>query len=311
MRFFRPLTAVLLSACLFAGCNQSTNPASQPTEQKKVEFPADDLGRPIALKAPAEHVVCVGPGATEVIFAMGQEGKLVGRDQVSDYPEATSKIPVVGDYTGPFVEKTVAVKPDLVIVQGETYDKARAENWQKKIGVPVAILVPTSIEKFAAGIDKIGDWLGAKEKAEAISASFKTVESSSKSAKSPKPIAFFEVERSPIWTAGGGTLIDSVLLRSGFENVAKDVKGYKQINIEYLLTHQPDVYIVATATPDPGKTLAALRKDPVLGKLTCIQKGNLVEMPGDWILRPGPRLQQGIGLLKYAANKAHKPIVVN
>ena len=150
---------------LFAGCARDTPTSSTPpapVETTAQTFPKDDLGREVNLKSPAQRVVCIGPGATETIFALDAGAQLVGRDQVSDYPAAALKVPIVGDYTGPFIEKVIAAKPDLVIVQGETYDRARAEIWQQRIGAPVAILVPTSVRKFEQDVVKTSAWLGLK-----------------------------------------------------------------------------------------------------------------------------------------------------
>jgi iron complex transport system substrate-binding protein len=91
------------------------------------------LGRTITLKSVPQRIVTIGPGATEMIFALGAGSRLVGRDSSSDYPpgqrpRGVQGVPVVGDFSGPFVESTVAARPDLIIVQGETYGRLAEEN---------------------------------------------------------------------------------------------------------------------------------------------------------------------------------------
>ena len=277
---------------LFAGCARDTPTSSTPpapVETTAQTFPKDDLGREVNLKSPAQRVVCIGPGATETIFALDAGAQLVGRDQVSDYPAAALKVPIVGDYTGPFIEKVIAAKPDLVIVQGETYDRARAEIWQQRIGAPVAILVPTSVRKFEQDVVKTSAWLGLKK-------SFKVSIYPRTGHRVGVP-AFFEVGRSPLWTAGSGTLINDVMHIAGLDNVAR-VNGYKQFNIEKLLALQPYVYIVPVAAETPPKEyprlLSELKKDRVLGRLKCVQENRVIFINSDWILRAGPRLQQGL-----------------
>jgi iron complex transport system substrate-binding protein len=296
------LLFVVLSA-LLGGCstpstkfpvptaNSASHSASHSASPSKDQFPRDDLGREVKLSSPAQRVVCIGPGATETIFALGAQKKLVGRDQVSDYPSATGQIPVVGDYNGPFVEKAIAVKPDLVIVQGETYDRARAENWQQKIGVPVAVLVPTSVDKLQIGIGKIRQWLGIKGHHDV------RVSLWPRTGHRLGVPAFFEVERSPLWTAGNGTLISDMLRIAGLENVA-NVSGYKQFNVEQLLAKQPYVYIVpvpaGTRASEYPRLLQILSSHPVLGRLKCVREKRVIFIDSDWVLRPGPRLQQGL-----------------
>jgi iron complex transport system substrate-binding protein len=306
MRFSRLLSrsvfgllAFLLCATLLCGCaNSPQNPAppAMPAA-KKISFPRDDLGREVHLKAPAKRVVCIGPGATETIYALGAGAKLVGRDQISDYPKETSGVPIVGDYTGPFAEKVIAVKPDLVIVQGETYDKARADNWQSKIGVPVAILVPTSVDRVEQGINKIADWLDNRERLADVTKEFPSHQKAPGYMHARHWSVFYEVQRSPLWTAGTGTLMDSELRVLGWGNAASDVQSYKQLNVEVLLKRDPEFYIVASTQPDQKKTIAELRATPAIKNLTAVRKGRVVVVDADLVLRGGPRLPQGIKML--------------
>lgn len=250
---------------------------------------ADDLGREIKLNGVAHRVAIIGPGATEALFAMGAGDALVGRDQYSNYPAAALKVPVVGDYTGPFPEKVVAVRPDLVVLQGETWDKARVDAWQQKCGVPVANLKSNSLQQVAQDIERLGAWVGAGEKAQQVASLLRR----------PYPdivwnTAFFEVQRSPLMTAGQGTLLNNLMQAAAMHNVADKVQGYKQYNLEDLAAKPPDIYIVAEQKPDKARVLRELRQQPGLRDLPCIKQGRIIDVPSDWVERPGPRLGQGI-----------------
>jgi ABC-type Fe3+-hydroxamate transport system substrate-binding protein len=264
-------------------------------------FPADDLGRAVAMKAPAQRVVCIGPGATETIFALGAGAQLVGRDQVSDYPAAALKVPVMGDFTGPFPEKVVAARPDLVIVQGETYDAARAQMWEDKIGAPVAVLAPLTVAQVAENIEKIGAWLGRSAQARRLARPL--LESAVEKSAAPLGTAFFEVGRAPLWTAGRGTLIDDVMQRARLTNTARGVQGYKEYSLETLATQNPDFYILAREEPQSVKVLRELRAQPVIGQLPCVRAGRVLVVDADLALRPGPRLAQGIQSLRDSARR--------
>lgn len=265
-------------------------------------FPLDDLKRPINLPQPAQRVVVIGPGATETLFQLGLGDRIVGRDQVSDYPQAATKIPVVGDYTGPFFEKVIAVHPDLVIMQGETWDYARVEDFQQKTGVPVAALTANDLQATANDVRKMGAWLGETPKANVLAAQ---LEKATKAAPTPTLTAFIEVSRPPLWTAGKGTLVSDFIEHCGFRNVAK-VAGYKQFSMESLLALNPDVYIVPADDPNQAKVLSSLRADPQLGKLPAVKAGHVIVINSDFALRPGPRLIQGLAELRAAGKKFQK-----
>ena len=266
--------------------------------------PRDDLGRVVELKRVPQRLVVLGPGAVETIFALGMEAKLVGRDSASDYPAAAKSIAVSGDFQGPNLEKTVALKPDLVIMVGETWGRDRVETWQKQIGAPVACLSATTLEGVAQGMQKIAQWTGAEP------AKFANIlRQSSQNAPDAGATALFEIQRSPLWAAGNNTLVNDVMRASGLRNAAR-VEGYKQLNMENLLTQQPQFYVVssnALKTPadvqnklvaERQRVLEVLRRAPGIKSLKCVREGRVLVVPADWALRPGPRLSLAIAALR-------------
>jgi iron complex transport system substrate-binding protein len=321
--------ALLFLICTAAGCAQKpasntskpADGASSDAVRLPQSLPRDDLGREVRLAQVPQRVVVIGPGATEAVFALGAGSRLVGRDSASDYPSGrfpagVQGVKVVGDFTGPFLESTIAERPDFIIVQGETYGRARIEDWQKKCGVPVAALSATTVEDVARGIEKMGAWLGTVDKAKPVADTLRQTPAVSKPAAAE---AFFEVGRKPLWTAGRETLIDDVMKRAVLSNVARSVASYQQYGLETLLARQPAVYIVTTGRANaalrPGqaqfagasptlfarersRVLAELRREPALKQLQCVQRGRVLVVPADWVLRPGPRLANGINELK-------------
>ncbi len=283
---------VLLPLLLVSSCTAPTQTAAPVANS--FNAPKDDLGRVIALKSPAKRVIVIGPGAVETVFALGAQKSLVGRDDYADFPIQAKKIAVAGDYKGPSVEKSVALRPDLVIVQGETYDRDRMESWQQQIGAPVASLAATDVGGVQRDIEKIGKWLGADARARQVTIAVRPP------SLPPKYSAFIETQRSPLNTAGKKTLVSSVLEAGGFRNVAQ-ISGYQPYGLESLLANQPDVYIV----PSKAKrevVLRQLRDNEALSKLKCVREGQVVVIESDFILRPGPRL--GIGIAKLRAEAA-------
>jgi iron complex transport system substrate-binding protein len=103
-----------------------------------------------------------------------------------------------------------------------------------------------------------------------------------------------------LWTSGKGTLVSDVVARGGFRNVAGDVAGYKAFSKEALLARAPDFYIAPGKPENKAKIVAELRADPALGALESVRRGQVLVIPGDNILRPGPRLKDGLAALQNA-----------
>jgi iron complex transport system substrate-binding protein len=294
---------ILLFSFGITSCQLRMQRQANAPEPTKSTFPVDDVNREIPLQKPAQHVAVIGPGATETIFQLGLGNRIVGRDQISDYPPAALKIPIIGNYTGPFYEKIIAAHPDLLIMQGETWNNvARLNEISQKIGAPVAALTATNLKDVSADIRKIGAWLGVSDNVEKITAPLDALVTNAPKARAT---AFIEIARSPLWTAGNDTLVGDAINLSGFKNVA-NVTGYKQFSMESLLALNPDVYIVPTDNPDAAKVLLSLQNDPQLGKLPAIKAGHVIVIDGDLLLRPSTRLAEGIAILRKASQKYQK-----
>ena len=305
--------AALSLAVALAGCRSQYTPRDFPGKPglrssaqpgsgaSTFSSPRDDLGREIKLESPARRVLVIGPGAVETIFALGAGERIVGRDSAADFPPAIKKVAVVADFNGPFIEACIAQRPDLVLVQGETWGRDRVEGWQKKIGAPVAALAPTTVAMVTADKLKIAAWLGVKPRGDSINPLLKSVY------PAPRRRAFIEISRSPLWTAGQGTLVSDVVEQGQFRNVAADVSGYKAFSKEALLQRQPDIYITTGKPEDKARILSELKRDAALGALKCVQRGQVLVIPSDFLLRPGPRLRDGIRALQKAAQSPDRP----
>ena len=74
----------------------------------------DDAGRLVRLYAPAERVVSLVPSATDVVLALGLEGRLIARTEF-DVDARLAGLPSVGQGLTPNIEWLAARAPDLVI----------------------------------------------------------------------------------------------------------------------------------------------------------------------------------------------------
>lgn len=298
MRRFRWLPALLLLALVGGGGCRDTR-VSGLKQELGLERRQDGLGRDILLTRVARRVVVIGPGALETAFALGAGERVIGRDQMADYPPQSQGLPVVGDFKGPYTEKVAALRPDLVIVQGETWDMNRVEQWQREIGAPVAALNASTLAGVATDIEKMGIWLGQSQKASGLAAQLQRVAAQSKPAA---PIAFLEIQRSPLWSAGKETLVGEVLQAGFFTNLAavQGLKGYGPFGLESLLAAQPQAYVVTSKQP-LSVVLGELRRTAVISQLGSVRRGQVILLDGDLMLRPGPRLLQGIEYLRTQA----------
>ena len=76
---------------------------------------SDDRGKRVALLAPAQRIIALAPSITELVYAAGAGGRLVGVARFSDYPAAAKDIQHIGDASRIDLERVLSLKPDLII----------------------------------------------------------------------------------------------------------------------------------------------------------------------------------------------------
>ena len=131
------------------------------------------------------RVISLAPSATEILFALGCGSQIIARTTFCDYPEAARKIPTIGSWLSPNIEKIKQLKPDIIftstIVQEKLAEKLRAE------GLPVHHSDPRTLNAVLGSIVQIGKVLDKKETAEKLIGKMKNdFDALSKSAKGRK-----------------------------------------------------------------------------------------------------------------------------
>ena len=117
-RFFLLLVfffLVMLTACGQSGNSQSTT--TSPTQTSTPVVTQDAYGTPIVFPTSApQRIVSLVPNISEILGALGLQGRVVGIDYYTNYPANLTSLPKVSDVNGKYnVEQIVALKPDLVL----------------------------------------------------------------------------------------------------------------------------------------------------------------------------------------------------
>ena len=144
---------------------KGSKPASQDSKTVVAAADTDDFGVPLPTDAQfASRVVSLNPTATEVIFAIGAESKLVGRSRWDEFPADAQKVTPLGDGIRPNVEAVLGAKPTLVILYAAAENRAAAEAF-RNAGVRTITLRVDHIAQFMSLCTRLGIAMGAPERA--------------------------------------------------------------------------------------------------------------------------------------------------
>ncbi|MFP4020707.1 MAG: ABC transporter substrate-binding protein [Halanaerobium sp.] len=258
----------------------------------------DDLDREITVEQEVQRIVSLAPAITEVIYALGLEDKLAAVSSACDYPEQALNKEDVGRIDEPNIEKIVALEPDLVIAASVT--KIETLKRLSELGIKTIGFKPGSINDTITMIEDISYLLSAEEKGAEISKEMETeyqrlqnmVEQ--KLEDNERPRVFYQIWSDPLYTAGRGTFIDSLIADAGGYNIAREAEGsWPTYNNESLIAADPEVYISSEHSTPTGLTLAELSQKDIFREVSAFKNDRLYLVDQDLVNRPSPRIIEG------------------
>lgn len=249
----------------------------------------DDRGRTVALDAPARRAVTLAPHATELIYAAGAGGYLVGTVLGSDYPAAARALPVIGDGTQPDAERVAAARPDLLIAWQPSAAEPLARVMDK-LGVPVFYSDPLTLAAIPGAVERMGQLFGTEPVAQAAALDMRARLDALKARYAGRrPVrVFVQAGLDPIYTLNDSSIVSDALRLCGGVNVFGQAPIVApQVTLEGVLAARPEVVLAGVSRPeDTARNLAAWQ---AMG-LPAARQGHVYGVNADALYRPGPRL---------------------
>lgn len=242
------------------------------------------------------RIVSLTPALTETVCFLDGEAALVGRSTACDYPEQVRKLPAAGDFAGLFPEQILKLKPDHIVTNDLT---PKAKRQSKQLSLDIIVIPVKTIEDYIASLSVLGKILGKEKKAaeETVKAQKKLDELKRRAAQMKnRPSAIWVIWHKPVLIAGPGSFPNAVMELAGFRNEAAEVgEPYFKCSREWLAMKKPD-YIIWTVSGVPFQPEGIWADFP--------RQTVLSELDHDILLRPGPRMFDGIEHLRQAREKA-------
>lgn len=259
----------------------------------------DDLQRVVEVPIPARRIVSLAPSVSENLWAIGAGDRVVGVSNVDNYPAAVAKLPRTGDFSRPSIERIRVLRPDVVLVESSTADRAAIDALQARLKILVFAYQSRRFDDVPRQLALLGRITGTPSGAQKIIRvmTAKAAQVARRVAGKPRVTVFVEINASPLYAAGPGTFIDDLIRRAHGTNVVKGASPFPIFSKEALLAADPDHYVVARGGV-MGRAGAKLA--PPLDRLSAARRGNLHAIPADVLLRPTPRLADGLVLLARA-----------
>jgi iron complex transport system substrate-binding protein len=257
-------------------------------------------GKASPLAGPAQRVVSLSPSTTETVFAVGAGSAMVGRSRYCDFPREVARLPQVGGYVDPSLEAILALRPDLVIGARGPAGSAIADKLSSR-GIATYFPPTESFEAIDTMILGIGERTGrgsaARATVDSIHERIAAVERSVAGRPRTRVLVVFGLE--PLSVAGPSSFPDEMIRRAGGENVITEGGAYPTLGVERVLALDPDVIVNAAMMEE--RASERLRKDaPGWSRVRAVQQDRVSTITDEAVLRPGPRIADGLLLLARA-----------
>jgi iron complex transport system substrate-binding protein len=255
----------------------------------------DPLGRVLTVPESPLRVVALAPSVTEIVYALGQERRLTGVTEYSDFPPEAKTLYTVGSYVKLDIERIVARNPDLCIAIKDGNPKDVVERLME-LHIPVYVVDPRSLESVLSAITQIGTLLEAQDRARALTDALQariSRVSDIVTRADRRPRVFIQIGLTPIVSVGTHTFIHELIERAGGINLARGEAPYPRFSREQVLALAPDVIIITSM--EKSSNFEQARADWLRWPgLPAARNQRIFIEDANLFNRPSPRLVEGL-----------------
>ena len=243
--------------------------------------------------ADSSRIAVAGGSIAEIIYLLGQEGKIIAADRTSNYPAAALQLPSIGYVRGLSTEGVLSLEPTLVLGEDDMGPPIVIEQLQKA-GVDVSIVPErTDADGILEKIKCVAKLIDAPD--EALKNALGEIQAdydflSSNSMNDNSKVAVLLSLQDGVPTAGGlGTSADGVMKMAGLNNVFSDFEGWKPVASESMIEQNPEFIFMPARSVKSNGGIEQILKNPIISLTDAGRNGNVFEVDGMALLGFGPR----------------------
>ncbi len=244
-----------------------------------------------------ERIISLSPALTEILFALGVGDDVVGVSSYSLYPEAAQKLPIVGNYTNPTLEKVITLSPTLVIGQNFN-DKSMRD--LHIFDIKTLSVSLQNIQDIKDTITLLGEKLSKKGKSEKLIADIDTaIINAQKAQKSHTVLIVYGLQedlRNGIYIAGHDIIFEDIILLTGNTNAyAENLSAQPVLNYENIIALNPEqIIILHSLKSAPNTNIEKALKSWYHLPTRASKNGHISIVDADYIHIPSHRIALSI-----------------
>ena len=218
---------------------------------------------------PLPRVVSLNPCLDAVLVHVADRVQIAALSHYARDPQQSSIATIARTYpiTYESAEEVIALRPDVILTAAHSSAATRAALERLHIRAEL-FKVPNSWVENQAQIRRIAEICGHPERGEALIAEVEAALAKAAPRPGTRPISALVFQPNG-FAAGHGTLVDEMMRRAGFVNVAQryGLKKWGNVPLERLLDDPPEVLLAGQAAPNAATWAERILNHPALASI--------------------------------------------
>jgi len=254
-----------------------------------------------------QRIITLAPHLTELVDAAGATERLVSVSAFSNFPESVKQLPITSDARSIDLEKMKSLRPDLIIYWRGGTSESQIQSIKKTFNKDVQFISvqPKKLSDIATDIETIGKALGtesvAKKNADALRSKIAALNTNQKNTDKRKVKVFYQVWAQPLMTLNQDHIIGDIIQLCGGEQLfASEKVLVPTVSREAVIKANPEIIFTAV---DSSKMKTDWSMRSSFPQLAATKNKAFIDLDGDIISRPSPRIMQGAEKICAEINK--------
>jgi iron complex transport system substrate-binding protein len=201
---------------------------------------------PLMASAAAEKVVTLGGDVTEIVYGLGAQSQLVGRDTTSNWPPEANKLPDVGYIRQLNAEGILSLRPTIVLASEQAQPSMVLQNVAGNnvnvIPVPGGYTPAAIANKVAVIAAALGKTAEGEQLQQNVAAQIAALP---KTALNKRVLFLLSHGGMGTMVAGQETAADGAIRAAGLQNAMQGFAHYRALSQEGVIASQPDLIVIS------------------------------------------------------------------
>ena len=271
-------------------------------------YVTDDLGRTVLITRTVERIVPIAPSMTEVLYTAGAGDQIAAVSHADDFPEAIKALPRFNSLPMDY-EALVRMKPD-VILGTDQINNPRDAHLFESLGTPVLYFSFNTWADIPRVIRYVGSITADPTYANAAADSLEQRVSAIQDqipVDLERPRVLILIGSDKLYSFGKDSYVHELIeIAGGFSITESLDSSSPELSEEYVIQSNPDIILGTFA-----REVDLLENHPSFQSVPAIRNNQICMVEASLILRPGPRLVQGMEEIAACVRSLVSPTIAD